>query len=44
MCKLTKQMSNFHISSKICQENALFSGKIYGAGTGVHFLFDVLPS
>ena len=28
MCKHTKYMSKFHISTQILQENALFSGKI----------------
>ena len=32
MCKLTKYMSKFHISTQILQGNALFSRKIYTPG------------
>ena len=32
MCKLTKYMSKFHISTQILQGNALFSGKNYTTG------------
>ena len=32
VCKLTKYMSKFHISTQILQGNALFSGKNYTTG------------